>query len=61
MLAADKGRNGRNNERAEPAGRAADHRHDNRIHREHGDIAFEGNSPAELNNSDLIRQFYLGL
>jgi branched-chain amino acid transport system ATP-binding protein len=27
----------------------------------HGDIAFEGNSPAELNNSDLIRQFYLGL
>jgi branched-chain amino acid transport system ATP-binding protein len=27
----------------------------------HGCIAFEGNSPAELSNNDLIRQFYLGL
>lgn len=27
----------------------------------HGSIAFAGNSPAELNNNDLIRQFYLGL
>ena len=27
----------------------------------HGDIAFEGSSPAELSNNDLIRQFYLGL
>jgi branched-chain amino acid transport system ATP-binding protein len=27
----------------------------------HGKIAFEGRSPQELNNNDLIRQFYLGL
>lgn len=27
----------------------------------HGSIAFAGNSPAELSNNDLIRQFYLGL
>lgn len=27
----------------------------------HGQIAFEGHSAAELNNNDLIRQFYLGL
>ncbi len=27
----------------------------------HGKIAFEGGSAAELNNNDLIRQFYLGL
>jgi branched-chain amino acid transport system ATP-binding protein len=27
----------------------------------HGKIAFEGNSADELNNNDLIRQFYLGL
>jgi branched-chain amino acid transport system ATP-binding protein len=27
----------------------------------HGDIAFEGSSPTELSNNDLIRQFYLGL
>jgi branched-chain amino acid transport system ATP-binding protein len=27
----------------------------------HGRIAFEGRSAAELNNNDLIRQFYLGL
>ena len=27
----------------------------------HGKIAFEGASAAELNNNDLIRQFYLGL
>jgi branched-chain amino acid transport system ATP-binding protein len=27
----------------------------------HGKIEFEGNSAAELNNNDLIRQFYLGL
>ncbi len=27
----------------------------------HGKIAFEGRSPDELNNNDLIRQFYLGM
>jgi branched-chain amino acid transport system ATP-binding protein len=27
----------------------------------HGQIAFEGRSAAELNNNNLIRQFYLGL
>jgi branched-chain amino acid transport system ATP-binding protein len=27
----------------------------------HGKIAFEGASAAELNNNDLIRQFYLGM
>ncbi len=27
----------------------------------HGEIAFEGKSAAELNNNELIRQFYLGL
>ncbi|MGL4290209.1 MAG: ABC transporter ATP-binding protein [Phreatobacter sp.] len=27
----------------------------------HGEIAFQGNSPAELNDNHLIRQFYLGL
>ncbi len=27
----------------------------------HGKIAFEGNSADELNNNDLIRQFYLGM
>jgi branched-chain amino acid transport system ATP-binding protein len=27
----------------------------------HGQIAFEGRSPAELNDNDLIRKFYLGL
>jgi branched-chain amino acid transport system ATP-binding protein len=27
----------------------------------HGRIAFEGRSPEELNNNDLIRKFYLGL
>jgi branched-chain amino acid transport system ATP-binding protein len=27
----------------------------------HGKIAFEGSSAAELNNNDLIRQFYLGM
>ena len=27
----------------------------------HGQIAFEGRSAAELNDNDLIRQFYLGL
>ena len=27
----------------------------------HGKIAFEGGSPQELNNNDLIRKFYLGL
>jgi len=27
----------------------------------HGKIAFEGRSANELNNNDLIRQFYLGL
>jgi branched-chain amino acid transport system ATP-binding protein len=27
----------------------------------HGKIAFEGGSAEELNNNDLIRQFYLGL
>ena len=27
----------------------------------HGKIAFEGCSAAELNNNDLIRQFYLGM
>ena len=27
----------------------------------HGKIAFEGSSAEELNNNDLIRQFYLGL
>jgi branched-chain amino acid transport system ATP-binding protein len=27
----------------------------------HGKIAFEGRSPQELNNNNLIRQFYLGL
>ena len=27
----------------------------------HGKIAFEGNSTDELNNNDLIRQFYLGM
>jgi branched-chain amino acid transport system ATP-binding protein len=27
----------------------------------HGKIEFEGNSAADLNNNDLIRQFYLGL
>ena len=27
----------------------------------HGKIAFEGGSTAELNNNDLIRQFYLGM
>src|SRR5262247_3259836 len=27
----------------------------------HGRIAFEGKSPDELNNNDLIRKFYLGL
>jgi branched-chain amino acid transport system ATP-binding protein len=27
----------------------------------HGKIAFEGGSADELNNNDLIRQFYLGL
>ena len=27
----------------------------------HGKIAFEGRSAAELNNNDLIRQFYLGM
>jgi branched-chain amino acid transport system ATP-binding protein len=27
----------------------------------HGKIAFEGGSAAELNNNDLIRQFYLGM
>jgi len=27
----------------------------------HGKIAFEGGSPEELNNNDLIRKFYLGL
>jgi branched-chain amino acid transport system ATP-binding protein len=27
----------------------------------HGQIAFEGHSAAELNNNDLIRQFYLGM
>ena len=26
----------------------------------HGDIAFEGRSPAELSNNELIRQFYMG-
>jgi branched-chain amino acid transport system ATP-binding protein len=26
----------------------------------HGDIAFEGGSPAELSNNELIRQFYMG-
>jgi branched-chain amino acid transport system ATP-binding protein len=26
----------------------------------HGQIEFEGNSAAELNNNELIRQFYLG-
>jgi branched-chain amino acid transport system ATP-binding protein len=27
----------------------------------HGKIEFEGNSADELNNNDLIRQFYLGM
>ncbi len=27
----------------------------------HGKIAFEGQSADELNNNDLIREFYLGL
>jgi branched-chain amino acid transport system ATP-binding protein len=27
----------------------------------HGKIAFEGRSTDELNNNDLIRQFYLGM
>ena len=27
----------------------------------HGKIAFEGGSADELNNNDLIRQFYMGL
>jgi branched-chain amino acid transport system ATP-binding protein len=27
----------------------------------HGKIEFEGGSAAELNNNDLIRQFYLGM
>ena len=27
----------------------------------HGKIAFEGRSADELNNNDLIRQFYLGM
>src|SRR5262249_38703790 len=27
----------------------------------HGQIAFEGRSADELNNNDLIKQFYLGL
>jgi branched-chain amino acid transport system ATP-binding protein len=27
----------------------------------HGKIAFEGRSPEELNNNELIRRFYLGL
>jgi branched-chain amino acid transport system ATP-binding protein len=27
----------------------------------HGKIAFEGRSPEELNNNDLIKKFYLGL
>ena len=27
----------------------------------HGKIAFEGGSADELNNNDLIRQFYLGM
>lgn len=27
----------------------------------HGSIAFAGNSPSDLSNNDLIRQFYLGL
>jgi branched-chain amino acid transport system ATP-binding protein len=27
----------------------------------HGKIAFEGHSADELNNNDLIRQFYLGM
>jgi branched-chain amino acid transport system ATP-binding protein len=27
----------------------------------HGKIAFEGRSAHELNNNDLIRQFYLGM
>ena len=27
----------------------------------HGQIAFEGGSADELNNNDLIRQFYLGM
>jgi len=27
----------------------------------HGKIAFEGRSAEELNNNDLIRQFYLGM
>ena len=27
----------------------------------HGKIAFEGSSAHELNNNDLIRQFYLGM
>jgi branched-chain amino acid transport system ATP-binding protein len=27
----------------------------------HGKIAFDGQSPEELNNNDLIRKFYLGL
>jgi hypothetical protein len=26
----------------------------------YGEIAFTGNSAAELNDNDLIRQFYLG-
>src|SRR6201991_4706072 len=26
----------------------------------HGEIAFEGGSPAELSNNELIRQFYMG-
>jgi len=27
----------------------------------HGKIAFEGGSGEELNNSELVRKFYLGL
>jgi len=27
----------------------------------HGKIAFEGGSPDELNNNELVRKFYLGL
>ncbi|MGH7000983.1 MAG: ABC transporter ATP-binding protein, partial [Stellaceae bacterium] len=27
----------------------------------HGKIAFDGKSPEELNNNELIRKFYLGL
>jgi branched-chain amino acid transport system ATP-binding protein len=27
----------------------------------HGKIAFEGKSADELNNNDLIRQFYFGM